>query len=61
MKTQNTLLPNTNNSNIDMKEVKETVATGSHLANAKTVFSSADLWNIQRMRKSRLAGRRQFA
>ena len=34
-------------------EVKETVATGIKLVNEpKNIFSAADLWNIQRMKKS---------
>ncbi len=61
MKTQNTnflvQLSKTELVNLT-QEVKETVAT-ENLVTTKT-FSSADLWNIQRTRKSRVT-RRHFA
>lgn len=61
MKTQNTnLLIQLNKTELTnlTQEVKETVAT-ENLVIAKT-FSSADLWNIQRTRRSRVI-RRHFA
>lgn len=39
------------------QQVKETLATGLSIHNRK--FSSLDLWNIHRQRRT-LAGRRQF-
>ena len=42
------------------QQVKETVAVDFEMNNSKSTFSSADLWNIQRMRKVR-SGRRMFA
>ncbi|MDE3236601.1 MAG: hypothetical protein KGO81_11650 [Bacteroidota bacterium] len=38
-------------------EVKETVATPEATAQHVTVFSSADLWNIQKMRRVRSSRR----
>lgn len=61
MKTQNTnLLIQLNKTELTnlTQEVKETVAT-ENLVITKT-FSSADLWNIQRTRRSRVV-RRHFA
>lgn len=61
MKTQNTnLLIQLNKTELTnlTQEVKETVAT-ENLVITKT-FSSADLWNIQRTRRSRVI-RRHFA
>lgn len=61
MKTQNTnLLIQLNKIELTnlTQEVKETVAT-ENLVITKT-FSSADLWNIQRTRRSRVV-RRHFA
>lgn len=40
-------------------EVKETVAANLNTATHKSILSSADLWNIQRMSKTR-TGRRFF-
>ncbi len=60
MKTQNTnFLASLGKADVDnlTKEVKETIATGIAPVNQKTVFSAADYWNLQRMRKSR-TGRR---
>jgi len=42
------------------KQVKETVAIDFEMNTSKSNFSSADLWNIQRMRRVR-SGRRTFA
>lgn len=61
MKTQNTnILVQLNKIELSTltQEVKETVATENHII-TKT-FISADLWNIQRTRRSRVI-RRHFA
>jgi hypothetical protein len=44
-----------------VKEVKETVASGLNQDNSKNIFAAADLWNIQRTRRTtRSAYRRQM-
>ncbi len=60
MKTQNTIfLASLSKADVDnlTKEVKETIATGIAPVNQKAVFSAADYWNLQRIRKNR-TGRR---
>jgi hypothetical protein len=42
-----------------VKEVKETIATDANLENAKT-FSAADLWKIQKNRRTRIQRRGIF-
>ena len=55
----NNLFAEISNSHLNnmVKEVKETVASGIGHENSKTIFSAADLWNIQRMRRTRIARR----
>lgn len=36
-----------------VKEVKETIAVEAPTANRKTLFCAADLWNMERSRRSR--------
>jgi hypothetical protein len=62
MKTQTTTLLNqlsNNEMQVLTNEVKETLATG-YQNNSGKVFSAAELWNIQRQRKS-IGSRRHFA
>ena len=62
MRTESTnLFAEISNSHMNqlVKEVKETVATNATEENSKHVFSAADLWNIQKMRRTR-AGRRMM-
>ncbi|GAC1439762.1 MAG: hypothetical protein NVSMB63_05350 [Sediminibacterium sp.] len=40
-----------------VKEVKETIAADISRINDKPVFSAADLWNLQRMRRIRITRR----
>lgn len=59
MKTQNNLLVELNSSELVKltTTVKETIATTVQLINSKTIFGSADLWNIQKMRRVRMPRR----
>jgi hypothetical protein len=41
-------------------EIKETVSTDSTLTNSKQIFSSADLWNIQKMSRTTFGRRRNL-
>lgn len=60
MKTQSNLLATLTKKDISQltKEVKETVAT--NYTEHKAVFSAADLWNIQKTRRSFRVSRRLF-
>lgn len=64
MKTQNTIffqtLGKTQLENL-VKEVKETVATGTPVINQKTAFGLVDLWNMERSRRNRIARRHLVA
>ena len=59
MKTQNNLLVELNSSELVKltTTVKETIVTTVQLINSKTIFGSADLWNIQKMRRVRMPRR----
>ena len=59
MKTQNNLLVELNSKELVKltTTVKETIATTVQLINSKTIFGSADLWNIQKMRRVRMPRR----
>ena len=59
MKTQNNLLVELNSKELVKltTTVKETIATTVQLINSKTIFGTADLWNIQRMRRARMPRR----
>ncbi len=60
MKTQNNTffqtLGTTQLNNL-VKEVKETVATNIPTVNHKTAFGVADLWNLERSRRTRIVRR----
>ncbi len=60
MKTQNTNflqpLGKTELNNL-VKEVKETVATNVPVINQQPAFTAADLWNLERNRRSRVTGK----
>ncbi len=43
-----------------VKEVKETVATDANQDNGKNIFSTADLWRIQKNRRARVQRRMIF-
>jgi hypothetical protein len=60
MKTQSNFLATLNKTEISQltKETKETVAT--NYTEHKTVFSAADLWNIQKTRRTVRTSRRLF-
>ena len=59
MKTQNNLLVELNTNELVKltTTVKETIATTVQLVNSKSIFSTADLWNIQKMRRVRMPRR----
>ena len=59
MKTQNNLLVELNTKELVKltTTVKETIATTVQLVNSKSIFSTADLWNIQKMRRVRMPRR----
>ena len=60
MKTQKSnFIESLDNSSMQnlLQEVKETVATNTSATHHKTILSSADLWNIQRMGKTRTTRR----
>ncbi len=59
MKTQTNLLVSLNNQELNQltKEVKETVAFNHQ---EQKTFGAADLWNIQKMRRTVRASRRLF-
>ena len=59
MKTQNNLLVELNTKELVKltTAVKETIATTVQLVNSKSIFSTADLWNIQKMRRVRMPRR----
>lgn len=40
-----------------VKEVKETVAVGMPVINQKTAFGVVDLWNLERIRRTRIVRR----
>lgn len=40
-----------------VKEVKETVAVGMPVINQKTAFGIVDLWNLERIRRTRIVRR----
>jgi len=40
-----------------VKEVKETIAVDAPSANHKTIFCAADLWNMERSRRTRIVRR----
>jgi hypothetical protein len=54
MKTQTNFLPAINQIQLAKltAEVKETLATGFEMEQKNRVFSAADMWNIQRRKKS---------
>lgn len=60
MKTQSNFLVNLTKTEMTQltKEVKETLA--SNCAEHKTIFSAADLWNIQKTRRTIRTSRRLF-
>lgn len=63
MRTENTnLFATLSNDHINqmVKEVKETVASGISQENMKPVFSTADLWRIQKNRRMRVQRRLIF-
>jgi hypothetical protein len=60
MRTDNTnLFAQISNGHLNqlVKGVKETVASETNMENSKPVFAAADLWNIQRMRRTRIQRR----
>ena len=64
MKTQNTsFLQQLGQEHLNnlVKEVKETLATNSHLQNSKTVFGAVDYYKLQRSRRNRIVRRHLVA
>lgn len=58
----NNLLASISNDHMNhlVKEVKETVATDVNQDNSKTLFSAAELWRIQKSRRTRVQRRGIF-
>ncbi len=64
MRTENTnLFDKISNDHMNnlVKEVTETVAIEMNNDNSKNIFSAANLWNIQKMRKTNRTAYRRFA